>query len=184
MCSIQLPNADWSEATKLTRVAGIVVVCSLSRGVTIKGNRIVDGRSLDIEDLGGPGTHVVGYAILAAPPGWVKEYPQLISGIITIEDNYIDVRYRHAEPDDPWGARAHGIPLRGLQSGFWFLESEADVTIKASEIYNIEGSAISSSGNDGITSIIDNLVYIPNPDSTIRSESYGIEFCGWFWYDA
>jgi hypothetical protein len=154
-------------------------------GLTIKGNRIIDGRSSDLTDLCGF-CHAQGTPIFAFPPGgWDKDNSQLISGKITIEYNYIDGRYRWAEADDPWAVPSDGNLIRGLTgAGIWLAQSDADITIRANELYNM-WDGILSYGNAGQTTIVENLIDLPAQDPDLyQYPLYGIEICGFCFQDA
>ena len=155
-------------------------------GSTIKGNRIVDGRSIDLTDLCGP-CHAQGTPIFAFPPGgWDYDNSYLISGKIIIKDNFIDGRYRRAEVDDPWAVPSDGIPVRGLTgSGIWFAQSEASITIKGNELYNMWGG-VNVHGNAGLSKIEENLIVLPAQELDLYGLDFitGIDACGWCWDDA
>ncbi len=148
-------------------------------GVSILGNRIIDARSLEWDSSSW------GMGIAVFPPAMANfENPELISGDISIKENFIDGQYRRAEPDDPWGTREEDNLIRGLGLGILLAQSEANILIEANEVRNVGDNGIDCNGNDGTTKIVNNVVHIPSPDGDLVDWPWGIEFCGDCWNDA
>lgn len=159
-------------------------------GSIINGNRIIDGRSLGIEEFFGPGSHASAFGILAGPPKvFLDLNPDLLIGDIKIKNNYIDGRYRRSSADDPWSVPSFGTPVRGLtQGGIALTQYVADTEIKNNKVYNVGMMGILAGSSSGIIEIKNNLIYMVSDDAEIHGDGMkGIPAWGcyvWYFSDA
>jgi len=154
-------------------------------GANILQNRILGGRSLSLEDFFGPGAHAAGYGIAIVPPAvFIDNSSELLSGVIRIEDNYINGLYGPAESGDPWGAPSYGVLTTGIpHNGIFALSYEANIKVINNEVNNLGITGIHIGGNAGSVEIHKNSINMGNPSSSLQPFSAGISVWAQYFFD-